>query len=202
MIFDQDLSIEVVRTKRRKTASIKVIDGAVQAIVPNHISDERVFSLIQKRTPWIRKKLYELSQVVTPSSKEYVNGESFTYLGRNYRLKVIRNTDQEVKLKDGYLEVSVSKKSGDRDIWNALVEWYEQHALERLTEKTNRYAGIMGVSPNSVSVRDYKSRWGSCSPKGEISYNWRINWNAVKREVSDYKGCRQWLKENGCRLAL
>jgi predicted metal-dependent hydrolase len=229
LTFDKDLSIEVVRTKRRKTASIKVIDGAVQAIVPDQLSDARVEGLIQKRTSWIRKKLREQSQIVTPKPKEYISGESFTYLGRNYRLKVSRGTDQEVKLKGGYLEVGLPKKPKDGDIRNALVEWYEQHALERLTEKTNRYAGIMGVSPNSVSVQDYKARWGSCSSKGEISYNWRIiiaphhivdyvvahelchlkhpnhspaYWKSVKREVSDYEVCRQWLKEHGSSLVI
>ena len=229
LTFDKGLSIEVVRTKRRKTASIKVIDGIVQAIVPEQLSDGRVEALIQKRTPWIRKKLREQSQIVTPKPKEYASGESFTYLGRNYRLKVSRGTDREVKLKSGYLKVGLPKKPKDGDIRNALVEWYGEHALERLTEKTNRYAGIMGVSPNSISVRDYKSRWGSCSSKGEVSYNWRIiispnhivdyvvvhelchfkhpnhspaYWKSVKHEISDYEVCRQWLKEHGSSLVI
>lgn len=229
LTFDKDLSIEVVRTKRRKTATIKVIDGVIQAIVPDQLSDGRVKALIQKRTPWIRMKLREQAQAVTSKPKEYVSGESFTYLGRNYRLKVSRGTDQEVKLKGGYLEVGLPKKPKDGDIRTALVEWYEQHALDRLTEKTNRYAGIMGVSPNSITVRDYKARWGSCSSKGEISYNWRIiiaphhivdyvvvhelchlkhpnhspaYWKSVKREISDYEVCRQWLKERGLELVV
>jgi len=229
LTFDNNLSVEVVRTKRRKTASIKVIDGAVQAIVPDQLSDARVEGLIQKRTPWIRKKLREQSQRVTPKPKEYVNGENFTYLGRNCRLKVSRGTDREVKLKGGYLEVGLPKKPKDGDIRCALVEWYEQHALERLTEKTNRYAGIMGVTPNSISVRDYKARWGSCSSKGEISYNWRIiiaphqivdyvvvhelchlthpnhspaYWKSVKRVVPDYQVCRKWLRGQGETLVI
>ena len=229
LIFDKDLRIEVVRTKRRKTASIKVIDGVVQAIVPDQLSDARVEGLIQKRIPWIRRKLREQSQAVLPKPKEYVSGESFTYLGRNYRLKVLRGNDQEVKLKGGYLEVGVSKKPKEGDIRNALVEWYEEHALNRLTEKTNRYAGIMGVSPNSIVARDYKSRWGSCSSKGDVSYNWRIiiaphqivdymvvhelchmqhpnhspaYWNSVKRVIPDYKESRQWLKDHGASLIV
>jgi predicted metal-dependent hydrolase len=221
LVFDKDLSIEVVRTKRRKTASIQVIDGSIQAIVPEKLSETRVEALIQKRTPWIRRKLREQSQAVTPKPKEYVSGESFTYLGRNYRLKVSRGTDPKVKLKGGYLEVGLPKKPKDGEIRSAVVDWYEAHALERLTEKTNRYAGIMGVTPKSISVRDYKSRWGSCSSKGDISYNWRIiiaphrivdyvvvhelchlkhpnhspaYWKSVKREISTYEVCRQWLR--------
>jgi predicted metal-dependent hydrolase len=226
--LDKNLSVEVVRTKRRKTASIKVIDGVAQAIVPDQLSDARVEALIQKRTAWIRSKLREQSETVTPKPKEYVSGESFTYLGRNYRLKVLRG-DDEVKLKGGYLEVRLPKKSKVGDIRIALVGWYEKHALDRLDEKTNRYARIMGVSPNSISVRGYKSRWGSCSANGEISYNWRIIiaphyivdymvvhelchlkhpnhspafWNSVKREIPNHKNCRQWLKAHGAKLAI
>ena len=229
LILDKDLSIEVVRTKRRKTASIKVIDGSVQAIVPDQLSNSRIENIIRKRTAWIGRKLREQSQAVTPKPKEYVSGESFTYLGRNYRLKVIRGNDHAVKLKGGYLEVGVPEKSKDGEIRNALVEWYKTHALERLTEKTNRYAGIIGVSPHSLSARDYKSRWGSCSSKGEISYNWRIiiaphyivdyvvvhelchlkhpnhspaYWKSVKREVSDYAVCRQWLRVHAVELVI
>ena len=224
LILDKDLSIEVVRTKRRKTASIKVIDGSVQAIVPDQLSNSRIENIIRKRTAWIGRKLQEQSQAVTPKPKEYVSGESFTYLGRNYRLKVIRGNDRAVKLKGGYLEVGVPEKSKDGEIRNALVEWYKTHALERLTEKTNRYARIIGVSPNSISVRDYKARWGSCSSKGEIFYNWRIiiaphhivdyvvvhelchlkhpnhspiYWKSVRRVSPDYKEHRHWLKEHG-----
>ena len=229
LIFDNDLSIEVVRTKRRKTASITVIDGSVQAIVPDQLSNARVEKLIQKRTPWIRRKLREQSQAVSPKPKEYVSGESFTYLGRNYRLKILSGGYREVKLIGGYLEVDVSKNSSENDIRNALVDWYEEHALDRLTEKSDRQAGILGVSPNSIAVRDYKSRWGSCSSKGDISFNWRIiiaphhivdyvvvhelchlkhpnhspaYWRSVKREIPDYEVCRRWLKEHATELAV
>jgi predicted metal-dependent hydrolase len=229
LTFDNGLSIEVVRTKRRKTASIKVIDGSVQVIVPEQLSNGRIEELVRKRTPWIRRKLREQSQAVIPRPKEYVSGENFTYLGRNYRLKLISEGQREVKLIRGYLELGVSKGTKEKDIRTALVDWYEKHALGRLTEKTNRYAGIIGVSPNSVSVRDYKSRWGSCSSKGDISFNWRIiiaphhivdyvavhelchlkhanhspaYWKSVKREIPDYETCRQWLKAHASELVV
>ena len=54
MTPDVDLPIEIIRTDRRKTASIKVRDNKVQVIVPKALSDERVRDLIRKREPWIR----------------------------------------------------------------------------------------------------------------------------------------------------
>ena len=187
LTLDKDLSIEVVRTNRKKTASIKIVDGSVQVIVPQNLSDARVEELIQKRTPWIRQKLRQQSETVIPKPKEYVSGENFTYLGRNYRLKLVSGGLSEVRLKGGYLELGVSKGTKEKDIRNALVRWYEEHALERLTEKTARYAKIMGVSPNSIIAKDYKSRWGSCSSKGGISYNWGIchlkHPNGIRRHI-------------------
>ena len=224
--LNKGLSVEVVRTKRRKTASIQIIKGAVRAIVPEKLSDARVEALIQKRTPWIRKKLREQSKAIVPKPKEYVSGENFTYLGRNYRLKVMWGNDHGVKLKGGYLEVGVSK---EKDIRDSLVQWYETRALIRLTDKTKRYCKIMGVSPNLISVRDYKSRWGSCSSKGAITYNWKIimaphyivdyvvvhelchlkhlnhsptYWRSVKTEIPDYDSCRQWLRVHEGELVI
>ena len=192
-------------------------------------------AMLRRAAPRTIPQLWEVIAEATdkfnanPKPKEYVSGESFTYLGRNYRLKILSGGYREVKLIGGYLEVGVSKNSSENDIRNALVVWYEKNALKRLTEKSHRYAGIIGVSPNSISVRDYKSRWGSCSSKGDISFNWRIivaphhivdyvvvhelchlkhpnhspaYWRSVKREIPDHEICRQWLKEHAPDLVV
>ena len=87
LIFDDGLSVEVIRTKRKKTLSVRVFNGLVQAVVPEHLSDIRVTELIQKSIPWIIRKLQKESQVSVFSPKKYISGEVFPYLGRNYRLK-------------------------------------------------------------------------------------------------------------------
>ena len=227
-IVHQNLSVQVVRTKRIKTASIQIRDGLVKAVVPDQISDFKVETLIKKRMPWIRKKLQDESKIISPSKKEYVSGECLTYLGKNYRLKVIANSKCSVKLVSGYIVVSTSKKSPNK-IKELLTQWYIDHAMERLKEKTDRYSNIIGVSPNTVSVRDYKSKWGSCSSDGKISYNWRIImsphrvvdyivihelchmlehnhskefWRHVSNNCKDYRECRDWLKINGKSLVI
>ena len=234
MTLHLDFQYEVVRTKRERTASVLIQENSVKIVVPNHLSQKRIDELIQKRSAWIRRKLKQSAEIKPAKEKEYVNGESFSYLGRNYRLRIIEDAKSgEVKLRNGYFEVSLPKRvKADRrieTIRSMLSQWYAEYALERLTEKTDRYANILKVRPKSLKVRDYKSRWGSCSSVGDISYNWRIimaphavinyvvvhelchmiehnhspqYWKHVERITPDWKEHRQWLRENGKQLIV
>ena len=165
------LPVEVVRTKRKKTASIEIKDGLIRVLVPNSLTDKRVNSLLEERASWINKKIRLQAEMPPYRSKEYVNGETFTYLGRNYRLKLVNTDTTTTRLKNGYLEVPAQ---GEKAIHASLTDWYTSHALAKLEEKTDRYAKALNVEPSSVTVKDYKSRWGSCSTSGDITYNWRI----------------------------
>ena len=228
-LIDNGVSISIIRTKRQKTASIKISNGSVLAYMPDELSDFKIKELLKKRKLWIKKKLEEEAKIVVSKPKEYVNGESFSYLGRNYRLKLIQSKNIDIKLKGGYLEIYCPKKFNDKKIRDLLLSWYEKHALERLKEKTERYAKIIGVKPVSVKIKDYKSRWGSCSNKGEITYNWRIviaphnvidyvvvhelchilehnhskkYWRHVSNNFNDYIQAQSWLKYNGKTLII
>jgi predicted metal-dependent hydrolase len=57
---------------------------------------------------------------------------------------------------------------------NALVRWYKHHAEVKLREKVDRYAQQIGVEPSGVGIRTFKSRWGSCTAKGNLEFNWKI----------------------------
>ena len=173
-----DFPIEIIRTERSKSASIEIEDDTVKVTVPQNLSDLRIEELIKNRTVWIRQKLKIHTETVRPKGKEYVNGESFTYLGRNYRLKCVSEGAGEAKLKNGYLTVSLVKDASGAAsggcVRQSLQQWYQARALEKLKEKTKRYSAILGVNPRSVDVKEYKARWGSCSSSGDVTYNWRI----------------------------
>jgi hypothetical protein len=143
--------------------------------------------------------------------KDYIFGMTFLK-----RLSDAFSEEQENVTKH-YLDKGRSKKDA------------EKLAEEKMTEKTRRYAEILGVTPDAVAVRDYKSRWGSCSVKGEIKYNWKIIiapnhiidyvvvhelshmrhpnhsrdfWRYVGRVIPDYRECREWLKNYGRTLVI
>ena len=221
---------EVIRTRRRKTASIKIDEGVVSVVVPQSLPKERIQQLLTDKKKWIREKLYLQSQSRSVTSKEYVSGEAFPYLGRNYRLKVVAGSYQPAKLLQGKLVVTIPEAiQTPNSIRNAVVRWYRLHALDRLKNKTNRYAAVIGKAPTKVDIKTFKSRWGSCHADGGVLYNWKIImapnrivdyvvvhelchlihhnhspkfWKEVERVMSDYAECKEWLKVDGVGLEV
>ena len=225
-----DFPFEIIRTDRVKSASIDVEDNLVKVTVPKNLSDERIEELIKGRILWIKQKLALQATAIISKPKEYVDGEAFAYLGRNYRLKCANGSEESVKLKSGYLNVTTKNgKRNSEHIKVAIEQWYRTKALSRLIDKTRRYSAILKVEPTSINLKDYKAMWGSCSPKGVVSYNWRIilaphkivdyivvhelchliepnhsskYWKQVMSVIPDYENSKEWLKNNGSSLLI
>ena len=225
-----DFPFEIIRTDRVKSASIDVEDNLVKVTVPKNLSDERIEELIKGRILWIKQKLALQASAIVSKPKEYVDGEAFAYLGRNYRLKCAKGVEESVKLKSGYLNVTTKNGKRNSEHLKAVVEqWYRTKALSRLIDKTRRYSAILKVEPTSINLKDYKAMWGSCSPKGVVSYNWRIilaphkivdyivvhelchliepnhsskYWKQVRSVIPEYENSKEWLKNNGSSLLI
>lgn len=171
---------QIIRRPRRKTAAISVKpDGSVRVFVPATLSRARVIELVERKCRWVQNKIAQFEAIRrSETKKEYVSGESFSYLGRNYRLKVLEDDDSDaVKLMNGRFYVPVPLDyDGDRSILiiGRLSDWYQKHAAIRLREKVLRYAEQMNVAPGSVGVKGYTSRWGSCHSDGRLYFNWRL----------------------------
>ena len=144
------MRVEVVRSIRR-TAGLHIVGTDLQVRVPEDLVDERVAAILQQKRSWIRSKVAELKRVPPHRTKELVSGESFPYLGRNYRLKVQEGHQVGVCLSGGYLKATIRPaEQGEYQalrIQQYLQNWYHSRAPERLHDKTNRYAEQIGVSP-------------------------------------------------------
>jgi len=233
LLMHKNIVINIVRTSGTKSATIAVKRGQVFVRVPIAVPMSRIEKLVQSRTDWIREKLHVQSQIVLPEPKEMVSGESFSYLGKNYRLKMTHGESSEVKLKNGYLTLQCEKNMAnvqrENFVRQSLMSWYQSRALDKFKEKVSRYEKILGVQSKSVSVYDFKSRWGSCSVSGDIRFNWRIImapnaivdyvvvhelshlvhhdhserfWKTIASVISDYADRRQWLRMNGHLLGF
>ena len=226
MKLEKEFEVKVKRTSRRRTISLEVKEGYVQVIVPNALSEKEIESIIIKKTKWIRNKLLLQKSKPAYKAKEFISGESFPYLGKNYRLKIIESKSSAVEMKAN--RIYVYKRNKGRSVHDLLVNWYKEQALKLFEKKINKFSKIMGVIPKSISTRTYSKRWGSCSSKGDISFNWRIlmapnsiidyvivhelchlihhdhspkYWRTVKSFYPDYKEKVEWLRHNSRTLS-
>lgn len=157
----------------RKTLGITVTpDLSVYVKAPLGASIERIKEKLLRKAPWIIKQQgYFLTFHPKTPARRFVGGETHLYLGRQYRLKILNNNDESVKLKGKYLLVSTTDKSRAKPL---VEEWYKRNAKSKL--KTIAKPLIINfkkynIEPSSIVLRDMPTRWGSCTSKGKIILN-------------------------------
>lgn len=131
-----------------------------------------------------------------------------------------------IKMKD---QSDVKLQRNKSDFEKRLEAPYRDAAKEYIKKRVSYYADILDVTYGNISIRDQKTRWGSCSSSGNLNFNWRLIlappkvldyvvvhelchriemnhskkfWNLVKQVIPDYKEHRRWLKENGSSLSV
>jgi predicted metal-dependent hydrolase len=157
----------------RKSLGITVKpDLSVLVKAPVDTSLEKVKEKLRKKAPWIiRQQSFFLYFHPKTPARKYISGETHLYLGRQYRLKIIQNNFESVKLKGMYIEATMNDNSSAEHL---VGEWYLQNAklklrtiAQPLIDNFKKY----NIEPSSIVLRDMPTRWGSCTPKGKIILN-------------------------------
>ncbi len=160
----------------RKTLGITVTPELdVRVVAPFNSSLDRIKEKIENKARWIvRQKNYFGEFLPKSPAREYVNGETHLYAGRQYRLKIKSSKKNEVKLGGGYLTVYTLKKEDTNVIKFLLDNWYREHAIElfnwRIEQNLSKFKKFKLESPKLV-VRRMEKRWGSCTPGKKIILN-------------------------------
>jgi len=149
---------------------------------PSFLDEGDIQKILYKKGKRIIEKLEQVKKNTDANSaKQFVSGESFPYLGRYYRLKVIKplpEGEKKCRLVNGRFFVEGNGHSGNENgsssVKRALIEWYVEHAEEKIRERVNRFAPLIGKRPVSIKIKNQEKRWGSCSRGGIIRLNWKI----------------------------
>lgn len=222
-----DLEIELIRSNR-KTISIHIErDGSVSARIPEKITEVEILKVLKSKEYQIHKNLAQWSQLnETKVNREYVNGQSFLYLGRNYRLQLVDEKIDGLEFKKGYFLLSYSQKGKAKELF---VNFYKDKLKDKLNPIINRYKSLLNVNPNDVKIMELQNRWASCTTKGNINFHWKcamapidvLNyivahelihlihknhtnefWNEIDKVVPNYEKQLNWLKKNGAGMDL
>lgn len=169
------VNVQIIK-KDVKHIYLKVrLEGEVVLTVPKNSDEREIAYVLRKRADWIEKKIAFLSTYNILHNKEYVSGENFRYLGRNYRLKVIEGEEEGVKLQRGYLQLFVKERGNLERKKRLLKEWYMEKAGKHFQKALEKYRPIVQKEIGRIRVREMKTRWGSCNPsKGYINLNLKL----------------------------
>ena len=165
-----------LRYSARRTMAITVHpDGSIQVVAPRGTNPKDVEARVRKRARWIiRQRLY--FEQFRPRSKprRYVGGETHFYLGRQYRLKLIKGARDDVKLKGSNLIVASSRRANSRHIKRLVIDWYYERARVRILERFDKIAprfARFGCDISAPKFRSMPRRWGSFSKSGMLLLN-------------------------------
>lgn len=218
-----ELVYTIKRSPNRKQLTITVErDRSIVVHAPESTSDEKIKQIVESKRQWIYEKTHHEQKYSTlphPPGKELVNGESAYYLGRQYQIELVENSSSDVSLKHRFLIpacISEHKK--------VLHKWYLDKANEKILPRVEKFARSLGVEYSNARIVDNRYRWGSCTTKDNINFNWRLIkapmyvidyviihelthllesnhtlrfWNIVRAQSSKVDRAKQWLKENG-----
>ncbi|MGD9731356.1 MAG: M48 family metallopeptidase [Desulfamplus sp.] len=222
----------IKKSSKRKKLTITVErDRSVVIHAPANASDESIMRAVESKKLWIYEKVnhkQKYKELPHPPGKELVNGESALYLGQQYQIEICENQSNDLIRFDKHFIISF-RNGEDRQSAigykkGVMREWYISKAKDIILPRIDFYAQQLGVKFNNSRIVNTHYRWGSCSAKDNLSFNWRLIkapmfvidyiivhelahlleanhtprfWNIVKAQISNLDKARNWLNENG-----
>lgn len=219
------------RSTRAKNIRITVGTDGVVLTLPGRTAERHGHEFIRERSDWIAKTLAKIEaaeEIV--ASRSLADGTTVPFIGWDLTLRLLDGPSGRVTLKPASGELWVRVPDSKREtVAAALERWYRRQAKEVFTERLDAVVARNGTSYERVAIRDQKTRWGSCSSSGTISFNWRLLlapesvmdyvieheaahievrdhssrfWDLMDQRVADWRDSRLWLKRHGGTLRL
>ena len=217
---------QIIRSQRKTIAIIVQRDGKVIVRAPLKTPERMIRVFVESKSDWINeKKLQGLQRVALPTRK-FAEGEKFLLLGREIPLHLVQGQTVALGLDEAGFHLSVKALPRALPVFE---RWYKLQAGQVLTRRVQLLATQHGFHYEKIRISSARTRWGSCSSRGVLSFTWRlvmapqdvvdyvvihelahlkiknhsaVFWIEVARLMPDYKRGRDWLKKNGHFLTL
>lgn len=215
---DPPLEVTLRRSARARRYSLRVsqLDGRVTLTLPVRASEADGMAFLREKQSWIRDHL-----AARPEAHAVRIGGTVPF--RGHALPLRTGQGRSPRCEDGALVVP-----GPEDLAPARVRAFlKTEARNALTGAVDRYATALGRPYRRLSLRDTRSRWGSCTARGDLMFSWRLImappevldyvaahevahlaemnhsaafWAVVERLMPDHGAPRAWLRANGAAL--
>lgn len=168
-----ELNFTVRRSTRRRTLGLTVDRrGDLVVHVPDSTEMAEIEHWVTTKLLWVYRKLGVKDRNRERAREpEFVSGEGFSYLGRIYRLKIVMHASEPLRFDGTWFHLKADARDQAYDRFRC---WYIETGRNWLTQRVHILANRVGTRPMNVLVQDLGYRWGSCTRRGTILFNWRL----------------------------
>lgn len=229
------LALQVVERISPQARSIRIEvrpDGRVLLVIPRHVPKRAAYDFLRSREDWVRRKVVEWQQhpkAPAPQPPRWDGRDRIPLRGVRMPLLLVPTRsvrplvriDEAITLFCAPAQTSLAARA--TSVRRSLRELARRESLHLLQDEATR----LGVDFEGPRVADQRSLWGSCTPAGLISLNWRLIlaptevlryvvihelchrrhlnhskrfWHLVNRQMPDFENWRAWLREHGAGL--
>jgi predicted metal-dependent hydrolase len=219
----------VRRSQRAKYLGLRVTPThGLEVVVPLRGRMPEIAALLHERSSWILRALDKVASSRPAPATPLGTGTNLPYRGIDHRLIVREHAGRPAIVRhEGMHTIEVLRPGQDTPLIALLTGWYREEARAILTAEVCHWATALGVTYARLTIRDSRSRWGSCSSRGGLNFSWRLVlappavleyvvihelahrrelnhsprfWAIVAAHCPDYRLQQRWLREHGARL--
>lgn len=224
----QKVAYKIVHSKRARRLRITVSVSGVTVTLPAGVKAVEAERMIQQNSRWLLAQLERVAKKKAVGSS--IPEDMVLLRGKPIHIEVIREVSRISRVHISELREKLLARvpAGSRGNPRGLVEpWLKAQARKDIEEVVLQQAARMNLRVKSISIRDQRTRWGSCSSKGTLSFNWRLImappavleyvvihelshlrhpnhspafWGVVAHYAPDYKTLRHWLRKNAAAM--
>ena len=215
-----DIEYTVRRSDRARRVRVTVHpEGEVEVTLPRRAREREAAAAVAELRPWIERRLAEAERL---RERIAARGATVPYLGG-----VLQLVSEPGRTRAHRRGDALHVPGGDAR--PAIERWYRRMARGEVLPRLDAACGALGVDYASVRIGNQRTRWGSCSETGAMSFNWRLLlapedvldyvvwheachlrhldhsprfWGLLERHVPDYREPKAWLRRNGATLVL
>jgi len=169
------IDFEVLRKAKMKNTYIQVTPTGVLIKTNKSTSMREINAFVSKKSAWIVKHLDKLK--AKKIEKELLTGSRLYYLGKSYYVQIIE--DKTIKntvltFSHSRFIIKAQKAVSQEELAWVVDMFYKQKAIEKISPLVEKWSKEMGITPAYVGYRKAKTRWGSCSGRDRISFNYYL----------------------------
>ncbi len=226
----ESVLVRVRRGRRTRHVRLHVDEqGEVTASIPARFSAERLDPIVRERADWLHDVLTRMAQKSRDTEVDLDAGDPVRWMGRWIPTSLERGGRRAVVRLSDDGERLLLRVPEDEDPYDALVAWYRREARAIFERSVAEWAGLFGLVPGKVSVREQRTRWGSCTHKGDLSFNWRLVlapewvldsivvhelchidhldhsprfWALLDERFPEHEAASEWLRDHGAALRV